>query len=113
MSEKKPEDLRISSVPPFGLRMLPDLREKISFAAEQNGRSLNAEIVARLEDSFEASPGDGASNPRLEKALVSIFAVLKQISETVEDNARDNLGYEAKLDELIERIDEALEKPSD
>jgi len=32
--------------------MLPDLREKIEEAAKASGRSMNAEIVARLNKSF-------------------------------------------------------------
>jgi hypothetical protein len=39
-------------IAPFGLRMLPELREKIETAARSNGRSMNAEIVSRLEASF-------------------------------------------------------------
>lgn len=41
-------------IAPFGLRMLPELREKIELAAREAGRSMNAEIVARLERSFTA-----------------------------------------------------------
>ncbi|GAA5785644.1 Arc family DNA-binding protein [Chitiniphilus shinanonensis] len=41
------------NIAPFGLRMLPELREKIELAAKENGRSMNAEIVQRLEASFE------------------------------------------------------------
>ncbi len=33
--------------------MLPELKEKIFASAEANGRSMNAEIVSRLEQSFE------------------------------------------------------------
>lgn len=40
-------------IAPFGLRLLPDLREKIEAAAKESGRSMNAEIVARLQVSFE------------------------------------------------------------
>lgn len=32
--------------------MLPELKEKIEQAARESGRSMNAEIVARLEASF-------------------------------------------------------------
>lgn len=39
-------------IAPFGLRMLPDLKEKIEQAARESGRSMNAEIVARLEESL-------------------------------------------------------------
>ena len=37
--------------------MLPELKEKIEQAARESGRSMNAEIVARLEGSF------GPQNP--------------------------------------------------
>lgn len=58
MSEKKPEAQRISAVPPFGLRMLPDLRRRLEDAATERGQSLNAEINLRLEQSFNLDPGD-------------------------------------------------------
>lgn len=41
------------SIAPLGLRMLPELRQKIEEAAKVNGRSMNAEISARLEASFD------------------------------------------------------------
>lgn len=40
------------NIPPFGLRMLPELREKVEAAARESGRSMNAEVVGRLEQSF-------------------------------------------------------------
>lgn len=40
------------NINPFGLRMQPDLRTQIEEAAARNHRSLNAEIVARLESSL-------------------------------------------------------------
>lgn len=53
---KKDEPMR--NINPFGLRMQPDLREMIERSAERNHRSLNAEIVARLEESFIGRPAD-------------------------------------------------------
>lgn len=38
--------------PPYGLRLPPDLKERIAKAAQESKRSMNAEIVARLEASF-------------------------------------------------------------
>ncbi len=38
---------------PFGLRMPEHLRSQIKAAADESGRSMNAEIVARLEESFK------------------------------------------------------------
>lgn len=40
-------------IPPYGLRMPDDLKARIQAAAEANNRSMNAEIVARLQDSFD------------------------------------------------------------
>ncbi|MFU7338425.1 Arc family DNA-binding protein [Pseudomonas aeruginosa] len=59
----KDDDL-IRNINPFGLRMQPALRAKVEEAASQNHRSLNAEIVARLEESFQAH-----SSPALDRML--------------------------------------------
>ena len=45
-------------IAPFGLRMLPELRERIETAARESGRSMNAEVVNRLEASFSATAPD-------------------------------------------------------
>lgn len=41
-----------SAIAPFALRMQPDVKAALEEAAAANGRSLNAEIVARLEHSL-------------------------------------------------------------
>lgn len=38
--------------PRHNLRLPPELKAKLGHAAIDNGRSMNAEILARLEDSF-------------------------------------------------------------
>lgn len=55
MSNKKPDAERIRSVKPFGLRLLPSLKHRLEASARTNGRSLNAEISARLSASLEAA----------------------------------------------------------
>lgn len=40
---------RMRSITPFGVRMLDDLKEKLTVRAAQNGRSLNSEIVMILQ----------------------------------------------------------------
>lgn len=72
MSEKKPSEQRISAIPPFGLRMLPELRRQIEEAAALNGRSLNAEIVARLEASF--APAVPKPSDKEESDAIALFA---------------------------------------
>jgi hypothetical protein len=43
-------------ISPFGVRMPQDLKARIEESAAKSGRSINAEIVARLQSSFETSP---------------------------------------------------------
>ncbi|WP_104018438.1 Arc family DNA-binding protein [Roseovarius nitratireducens] len=40
--------------PPYGLRMPPDLKDRVKAAAKANNRSMNAEIVATLEEKYPA-----------------------------------------------------------
>ena len=40
---------KMTNLTPFGLRMQPDLKARMQASAEASHRSLNAEIVARLE----------------------------------------------------------------
>lgn len=42
----------------FRLRIPPDLKERVEAAAKENKRSMTAEIVARLEASFDLVEGD-------------------------------------------------------
>jgi hypothetical protein len=43
--------------PQFSLRLPQDLKNRIDAAASANKRSLNAELVARLEESFDGVKG--------------------------------------------------------
>ncbi len=42
----------LANIPPFGLRMQAELKERVKAAAVFNNRSMNAEIIARIESSF-------------------------------------------------------------
>jgi len=56
---------KLSQINPFGLRIPEDLKEKLDFAAKAHKptkRSLNSEMLARLEDSF-GSRADISSIP--------------------------------------------------
>lgn len=45
--------------PPYGLRMPPDLKARVKAAAATNNRSMNAEIVATLQEKYpEPVEGD-------------------------------------------------------
>ena len=51
MAESQTRDLA-----PFGVRMPPDLKKRVSDAAIENNRSMNAEIVATLEEKYPTPP---------------------------------------------------------
>ncbi|MDC9623914.1 MULTISPECIES: Arc family DNA-binding protein [Xenorhabdus] len=44
--------MKIRDIAPFGVRMTSELKERLQEEAKKNGRSLNAEIVKRLEGSL-------------------------------------------------------------
>lgn len=48
--------------PQFNVRMPADLKEKIEEAAKENGRSMNAEIVYRLQQSLDEGRAETISN---------------------------------------------------
>lgn len=49
--------------PQINLRVPADLKKKIELIAIENSRSINAEVVQRLEQSFENKIGDLKSVP--------------------------------------------------
>lgn len=51
--EKKPQDTPSRHADKYIVRFPEGMRDKIAAAAEENGRSMNAEIIARLQASFE------------------------------------------------------------
>ena len=87
MSKQFPSDQKDK----FMLRLPDGMRERIAQAAEKEGRSMNAEIVRRLETTFPA-PQEKKSGKRTSDALLS--AIAEQVERL------RNLGQElARLDE--------------
>lgn len=73
--ERKP----MANIVPFGLRMQPQLKARMEEAAKASNRSLNSEIVARLEDSFKE--GNAASLRRELSEKVQQMEALQQVLE--------------------------------
>lgn len=63
--------------PQFNLRVPIELKQQVENAAKESGRSINAEAVFRLEQSFRNEVGDLESVP-LEKLLA---VVMKRLGE--------------------------------
>lgn len=69
------------------LRIPRDLHEQIQSAAKATGRSMNAEIVARLQNTFEAQSGDSALRLQVEEntaALRRLEALMEGLLQAVQ-----------------------------
>ncbi|HTH11619.1 MAG TPA: Arc family DNA-binding protein [Acidovorax sp.] len=70
--------------PSYPLRMPEDLKARVQAAAEASGRSLHAELLQRIQNSFEALPNSGAEESANQqayqlaqvRAMVGILALL-------------------------------------
>lgn len=67
---------------PFGLRMQPELRERLEAAAAASGRSLNAEIIAMLEMAEAGTHLSNAAMERQESLSRLVDSLLSTLSMT-------------------------------
>lgn len=75
------------------LRMPPELKERLFTSAKEMNRSLNAEIVARLEKSFEEGNDNKDSFNQLMNEFVQLFLELK-------NNQSEMIELKRKVDAL-------------
>lgn len=102
------EKIPVANITPFGLRMQPDLKAKVEEAARTNNRSLNSEIVARLEYSFQP---EFMKDANLSAAMQAVFSTMQRRLDTIDDKgmvlesaSREDLEAElAKRDEQRRR----------
>lgn len=92
-------------VPSYPLRMPPDLREQLTLAAQQNHRSVNAEIIARLQNSLVAGSAEGARrlDPDLRDAMAASLADVAVRALTQD---------EAWKEDVARRVTQALRQTS-
>ncbi|MGY5392089.1 Arc family DNA-binding protein [Acinetobacter junii] len=87
------------------LRMPPELKEKLFASAKDMNRSLNAEIVARLEKSFEQ---DQPSNDRaFALAMNMLFSIIKSNKGVELELPPDIDNY---IDELVKATNYKAQK---
>jgi len=65
----------------FQVRMPDGLRDRIREAAEANSRSMNAEIVARLESSFDPATNEASA---LRDELLDMLAISKRQADMID-----------------------------
>jgi len=102
-------DLKMGTLQ-FKVRLDEALHASIKSAAEKNNRSVNAEIVHRLQNSFEADHGvvevrttSSSGDPTLQPTYDELKEALLAIAKT---NALEN------LDKKINALDKTLEEMS-
>lgn len=92
--------------PQYKLRMTEDLKAKVEEAAKANNRSMNAEIVARLEASFPVDPPEDAYLKQLYDEQLRA-AMLKAANEKLRDfSASMRNAFSGKAPELPETPEE-------
>jgi predicted HicB family RNase H-like nuclease len=80
----------------FMLRFPEGMRERIRIAAEKNGRSMNAEIVSRLEESFQSEQ----TLQRYNMMSVTLDEKLEKVREEIDQMERSK----SEASELIEQL---------
>ena len=84
----------MANITPFGLRLRPELKKRVEEAARANGRSLNAEITARLEASLRGDYGvpDFVSGNRMDALgaeLETVQAKVRALTAIVNEMQRN------------------------
>ena len=93
--------------PHFRLRVPDELRARIADAAKANNRSINAEILSRLERSFfdltgEHAPLNDAERAEARKAyLGGYWDAAREIGVVVAHRSKDDLGRGDALADLL------------
>lgn len=68
-------------IAPFGLRMPPELKDRLGDIAKANGRSLNTEIVARLWASLETKTDTAKPTPVLMSPTSAAYVANIELDE--------------------------------
>ncbi|MGO8094423.1 Arc family DNA-binding protein [Rhizobium leguminosarum] len=108
MPKTSDNNVPVANITPFGLRMQPDLKRQIEEAAKLSGRSLNSEIVARLEASLQngVSLASGADTEienlrvglRVEENERSMLTRrVERLERTLNELATHDRGYDHEM----------------
>lgn len=103
----------MANIPPFGLRMQPDLKATLEAAARQNNRSLNAEIVLRLEDSFQARDIMGEQAKAVLKLTQALDSALSELKKRDKEQNQVLSDARRSMDRMNEIAARWFESPKD
>ena len=77
----------------YNLRLPDELKQKIAHSSKELNRSMNADIVARLEESFEQKSFESLEDVPLEKLLA---VVMKKLGENSLSLVREEVNQTKK-----------------
>lgn len=112
-----PQDTPSRHLPQFMVRFPEGMRERIAEAAKQNQRSMNAEIISRLEESFK-NPFDELQDPKTAKQTAGFLKLVLEAVRMSEGSDKvfyigsRNAGDDPGEDSLL-GISEAHPEPDD
>lgn len=107
--------------PDFRVRIPEDLKEKIRASAEEYNRSMGADIVARLEDSFAGVTNANEYSEKLQEIageLVALSTENREMRRLYIDALNSNFdkipkGLKSKYGVLLNQLIEDEKKPAD
>jgi methionyl-tRNA synthetase len=94
--------------PQFKLRLSDELRNRVANEARRNNRSMNAEIIARLEASFDGTPN---IEPFIKAEISQQIAKYKEQVDASNQQLLQIIQAHAKNIELAVKASEALDQP--
>ena len=113
--------MTIQSDPQYKLRLPEKLRDKIKESASAHNRSMNADIVARLEDSFASVTNTNEFSEKLQEMageLVALSTENREMRRLYIDAINSNFdkvpeGLKSKYGVLLNQLIEDEKKPAD
>lgn len=91
-----------SSIAPIGIRLPEELKSKVQERAKQHGRSMNAEIVQIIEDSFDNEGAQKAEADLLRKTE-ELLNIIRLKDEIYGFQERTIVAYEGQI-AILEKI---------
>lgn len=111
MTKKKTEELKKANITPFGLRMPPDIKERIVALSERNGRSMNSEIIDLISKGLDWETMARDEILALANSQVHSDNILGELQKLRNEVSETNQLVRLKLDPTIKKnaLDESDE----
>jgi non-homologous end joining protein Ku len=83
------------------VRMTPAMRTRLEREADRNGQTLNAEILARIAQSFE-------SRKELEASLAEVRSLIAELQQTITVRRREQAEAQADIARMVDEAKKHL-----